>query len=317
MILIISADADAHAREVIARLSTAEVDVTLLDLSRFPAQATLTLDFEGDRARSVGFGAPGAPVDFAQASVIWWRRPQPIRLDPALADPTTRDFALVEAHSALSGLWLTLDAFWINHPTRDDEASRKVYQLQVAQQVGLRIPATCVTNDVERARAFIDRCGIGKTIYKAFAGTEQAWRETRLVKADEVDLLANVRYAPVIFQEYVPAGVDLRITVVGDQLFAAAIHTANTAYEVDFRMVMSSAPFEPAELPPPVADGLRALMRRLGLVYGAIDMRRTPDGEHVFLEINPAGQWLFVEQRTGQPITQALAELMVARARGR
>jgi hypothetical protein len=37
-------------------------------------------------------------------------------------------------------------------------------------------------------------------------------------------------------------------------------------------------------------------------------MRRTPAGEHIFLEVNPAGQWLFMEQRTGQGITDAFAQ---------
>jgi hypothetical protein len=63
-----------------------------------------------------------------------------------------------------------------------------------------------------------------------------------------------------------------------------------------------------------VEEKLLRLMQRLGLAFGAVDMRRTPDGRHVFLEINPAGQWLFVEDRTGQPITGALCSLMAAHA---
>jgi len=55
---------------------------------------------------------------------------------------------------------------------------------------------------------------------------------------------------------------------------------------------------------------LLALQKRLQLVYGAIDMRRTPDGEYYFLEVNPAGQWHFVEQRTGLPISKAMADLL-------
>jgi glutathione synthase/RimK-type ligase-like ATP-grasp enzyme len=177
----------------------------------------------------------------------------------------------------------------------------------------LRIPESRITNDVEDARRFITQHGSSQTVYKAFSGTEHAWRETRLLRPGELDMIENVRFAPVIFQEYIPIGVDLRITVVGDRLFAAAIHSLGTEYEVDFRMVMTSARFEEVTLPPEVAEALHILMQRLGLVYGAIDMRLTPDGEYVFLEINPAGQWLFVEERTGQPITEALVDLMLAR----
>src|SRR5260221_5932211 len=115
-------------------------------------------------------------------------------------------------------------------------------------------------------------------------------------------LLDNVKLAPVIFQKYIPADVDLRITMIGEQIFPAAIHSQETEYKVDFRMTMEKARFEAVELPPKVVRMLRDLMKRLGLVYGAIDMRRTPKSEYVFLEINPAGQWLFVAKRTWQTI---------------
>ena len=149
-------------------------------------------------------------------------------------------------------------------------------------------------------------------IYKAFSGTEEEWRETRRLKDDEVSLIDNVKYAPVIFQEYIPGGIDLRITVIGERFFTGAIYSENTSYNVDFRMVMDEARMEPFELPPEVRSGLLRLMEQLGLHYGAIDMRLAPDGEFVFLEINPSGQWLFVEYGTGLPITDALVEFMIA-----
>jgi glutathione synthase/RimK-type ligase-like ATP-grasp enzyme len=116
----------------------------------------------------------------------------------------------------------------------------------------------------------------------------------------------------VIFQEYIPAGVDLRVTIVGSQVFCGAIHSQAGGYKADFRMEMDTSRIEPSSLPENVERCLLGLMKRLGLVYGAVDLRRTPSGEHVFLEVNTAGQWLFVEQATGQPIAQALAEALVA-----
>jgi glutathione synthase/RimK-type ligase-like ATP-grasp enzyme len=114
----------------------------------------------------------------------------------------------------------------------------------------------------------------------------------------------------VIFQEYVPARFDVRVTVVGDRIFAAAIHSQDTQYLVDFCIDMNRAKVEPHDLPTDVATRLAEFMQRLGLVYGANDMRLTPDGRYVFLEVNPAGQWLFIEGRTGQPITTAVAETL-------
>ena len=314
MILVVSADKDVHAQALMSRLSDRGGECRLLDLSLYPVRSTLTIDFDARESRGISqWCSDVGLVDFGACRVIWWRRPQPFAIDPAISDAESRNFAIVEAHSAFSGLWLTLDTFWINHPSRDEEAARKVYQLNLARQVGLRIPETRITNNVEEARSFVSRHGASRTVYKAFAGTEAAWRETRVMRPGEIEQIEDVRFAPVIFQEYIPAGVDLRITVVGERLFPAAIYSGGTEYEVDFRMVMSSAEFEEVMLPHEVAESLLALMQRLGLVYGAIDMRRTPEGEYVFLEINPAGQWLFVEERTGQQITEALADLMLAR----
>src|SRR5438876_11084737 len=123
-------------------------------------------------------------------------------------------------------------------------------------------------------------------------------------------ILDTVRLAPVIFQEYVPAVADIRVTVIGAKMFATAIIAAAGSYDIDYRMDLGGARFEPIDLPAKTQEGIHALMRRLGLLYGAVDLRQTADGRYVFLEVNPAGEWRFVEERTGQPITDAVAELL-------
>ena len=97
---------------------------------------------------------------------------------------------------------------------------------------------------------------------------------------------------------------------IGPRLFATAIRPAPEGYQLDYRMDMVGARFAQTELPPAVERAILDLLGRLGLVYGAIDLRLTPDGAYVFLEVNPAGEWMFVEQRTGQPIARALSDLL-------
>jgi len=311
MIFIISGHEDVHAQAVLAALARDGADAAVIDLRAFPRDAALTLGFGGeDDARTLTVG--GQTHDLRTVRAVWWRRPQPYGVDPAITDPAAHNFVVHECHEAVEGLWRSLDATWINDPARDDAAARKVWQLDVAHACGLAIPRTLVTNDPARARAFAEGLGVERTIYKAFQGSEDAWRETRLLKPGELDQIDLVRHAPVIFQEYVPADADLRVTIVGDRIFPAAIQSREDAYAVDFRMDMGGARIAPCALPAPVETGLRRLMARLGLVYGAIDLRRTPEGEHVFLEINPAGQWLFVEDHTGQLIAQALAAQLSA-----
>jgi glutathione synthase/RimK-type ligase-like ATP-grasp enzyme len=314
VILIISTPRDEHAQAVQIELTKRGAAAQLLDLSEFPSSLGLSMRYTGAQRRFV-FGCEDSGLDLAECGAVWWRRPQHPVISPRVTRPSHRQFALNESTEALQGLWYAVDAFWINDPARDQVAQRKAYQLRVAQDVGLSIPDTLITNCSRTAAEFVARRGAGQVIYKSFSALEHEWRETRLLRQEEVQLLPHVQYSPVIFQEYIEAAVDLRVTVVGERMFAAAIHSQETSYKVDFRMDIPNARIEAVELPREVEAGLTALMQRLGLVYGAIDMRRTPDGRHVFLEINPAGQWLFIEQFSGQSITATLAQLLDERDR--
>jgi len=311
LILIISSERDEHAGAVANELTRLGVEQHLLDLSQFPENIGLILRYDGEAAPAALLrGVNGADIDLAKVRAVWYRRPQPFVLSPGLSRPSHRTFAYNESHEAIAGLWQMLDVFWMNHPTRDEVAARKAYQLGVARSSGLEIPPTLISNDPTEVRRFLAERGSNDTIYKSFSATQQEWRETRLMRDEELAVLDQVRHAPVIFQEYVPARFDVRVTVVGDQIFAAAIHSQDTQYLVDFRIDMNRAKVEPHDLPAETATSLLGFMQRLDLVYGAIDMRLTPDGRYVFLEVNPAGQWLFIEGRTGQRISAAVAETL-------
>jgi len=309
MILILSNHLDEHAHYVLVELAKLGAKAQLLDLAEFPQRLGLTLSYRG-RARDFAFGCKEGGLALDDCGAVWWRRPQWPEISADITRASHRNFALSECTEALQGLWHSLDAFWVNDPARDQVAQRKAYQLRVAQDVGLTIPATLVTNCPQAARDFIAPLGHERVIYKAFSATEREWRETRLLKEDELELLQNVKYSPVIFQEYIPAEVDLRITIVGDQIFPAAVHSQQTSYKVDFRIDIANARITPTELPADVQERLHALMSTLGLQYGAVDMRRTPEGDYVFLEINPAGQWMFIEAHTQQPIAACMARLL-------
>lgn len=314
MILIVSHPDDVHARAVIEEIAVAGGDARLLNLSDFPQAAQLTIAWEADgRAeRAMRWPQGGEPLPFGDVGAVWWRRPQPMGLHPELTDPGYRDFAAGECAEAIGGLWHLLDAEWINPPIWDDRAHRKPLQLQAARACGLATPATCMTNDPDAAAAFVARHGAERLIYKGFAGTEADWRETRLLGRERADDLAAIRFAPVILQAFVPCRFDVRLTIVGKEMFAAAIHSQESAYPLDFRMDVLNTAITPVDIPDPVRAALAGLMGELRLVYGAADFRVTPEGDWIFLEINPAGQWLFVEDVTGQPIARALARRLIA-----
>ena len=310
-ILIVSHTHDLHAMDVLARLRQRGIEPLLFDTGRVPRETRLTIGHDPAAGWAAVAKADGLEFDLAQVRSAWWRRPQPFGLDEAVGGADDRHFALSETHAMVGGLWSLLDATWMNPPDHDERAGRKAFQLKLARAAGLVVPRTCITSDPERARAFIAAEG-GEVIYKTFTATESTWRETRLLRTNEAELLDAVRFAPVIFQQHIPATADLRVTMVGDAIYPAAIRVPPGAYAYDFRMTMGGAAITPHVLPETVEQGLRHLMGALGLIYAAIDLRLTPEGEHVFLEVNPAGQWLFVEQATGQPISQAIADVLTA-----
>jgi hypothetical protein len=121
-----------------------------------------------------------------------------------------------------------------------------------------------------------------------------------------LDTLCN---CPAIFQERIEAQLDIRVTAIGRDLYAAEIESQAGESPLDWRFD-HTVPFRPHMLDSETSSQLYALMRRLGLVYGAIDLRLTPQGEYVFLEINPSGQYLFIELLTKMPLSDRMAEFL-------
>ncbi|ARF53756.1 MvdC/MvdD family ATP grasp protein [Streptomyces gilvosporeus] len=308
MILVISYDED-HTLDVVGRLEAAGREVVRFDLADFPAQGVINLDYPDGGPPDCTLTAPTGSASLADCRVAWWRRVRPFTVDRTLRTARDQGFAASETNQALYGLFHGLGCAWINPPELDAIAQHKPYQWETARRVGLMLPRTLVTNQPERARRFVQEVGVGRTVFKSFLAHADAWRETRLVRPEDLEHLDAVRYAPVIFQEFVP-GADLRVTVVGERVFAAEIDASATSYPVDMRTVVDEARVRPVTLPPALTDALLRFMRRLGLVYGAIDLRRRPDGQYMFFEVNPAGQWLFVEHRAGLPISAEVAALL-------
>ncbi|HEX4961267.1 MAG TPA: alpha-L-glutamate ligase, partial [Thermoanaerobaculia bacterium] len=294
---------DVHAQAVMTELTRLGRPHRLLNLAEFPMKLGLTARLDGDRSDFALTFADGARIPMDEVRAVWWRRPQAFGFPAELKDPASRYFAQSEANTAFHGMYQASEALWVNNVVRDATASHKPWQLKLAREAGLAIPETLITNDPEEARAFWHQYP-GEVIYKPFLQTYHAWRETRKIRQEDEPLADAVRLTPVLFQRFVPAVCDLRVTVIGDRLFAAAARAEQ--YELDIRF-NTDAKYQPHALPAKVEERLFGLMRRLGLEYGAVDFRLTPEGEYVFLEVNPAGQFLYIERATEQPIAAALA----------
>jgi glutathione synthase/RimK-type ligase-like ATP-grasp enzyme len=195
----------------------------------------------------------------------------------------------------------------VNGPTAASVLQYKPFQLNVLRNVGARVPRTLISNDPDAVRAF--HADVKDVIYKPVTGGAV----TRALDAETLEQLEAVRAAPVIFQERIP-GDDLRVMLAGnDVVSSVAIRTPSQ--HLDFRAdpVYSGgdASYEPVELPEAVVQQCRAAARGCNLVFAGIDIKRTPTGEWVFLELNSSPIYLDVEYKLGHPISRAIAELVV------
>lgn len=313
MILAISHPEDAHTGPVMETVASMGWRCELLDLATTPSQVQFSFS-AGRSANGASFtSVGGARLDAAEIEAVWWRRPRPYVLDEKLSPPFAA-YASAQVHAALSGVWGSLRAAgWMNDPWRDERAGHKPTQLAAAAVAGLEVPPTLVTCAPADARAFLEELGDRPVIQKPLRPTEASMRPTRLVTEGDRSRLDDLRLAPAILQAYVP-GTDVRVTAAGGRLFATAIDARDTSSPQDFRPAYAQARVSTCDLPADVATGIRSLLLDLGLRYAALDFRRTDEGQYFFLEANPAGQWLFLEDRTGQPITRAVAEALVEAA---
>lgn len=306
-VLVIAGPGDDHAVAVALALAGRGLEPVRVDLARLPAHG-FSAWAGGGRPVAVSLGAEAGPVDPSTCLAAWWRRPRdpspPSRLGAA-----TRRLFTGEWSAALRGLRHVVPGRWVNDPGREEVARLKLLQLEVARREGLDVPRTLVTSDLDEARRFATGCRDGAVLKSLSPTRETGW--TRAVTARSQWLATRLATGPAILQERLP-GLDLRVTVVGGRLFALAADAGAGGSPDDVRVDWwrAAAAGGPVVLPPGLSRRLLALVGRLGLVYGAIDLRRRRNGRWAFLEVNPSGQWLHAEVAGGQPITAAVVDLL-------
>lgn len=325
-VVVLTQEMDLTADSVVKVLHDMDVPVFRYDTSYYPVDSTLSYRIDPAGCTTELFDSTHSErsISLEDVASVWYLRPTAFRFDDALTGPF-REFAQKEAAHAFGGVMSGLPVLWVNRPDLESRADYKPLQLRIARSVGLRVPRTLITNDPARVRPFHAECE-GSMIYKALnsglirePGGWPGGLFTSAVAQLDDDLLARVRFAPCIFQELVEKAYDLRITVVGDRLFPVRIDGVDEdgRRAVDWR----SCPVGSDEhlrhsrvgIPESVETGLRALMRELGLNYGAVDMVVTPRREHVFLEVNPSGQFAWLDDEIEDlNLRGAMAEYLAA-----
>lgn len=269
-------------------------------------------------------------IDLDDIKAVWWRKPFVTRPSPSLSR-VEFPYARRESEAALKGLWdLVLadpDVYWMSDPNNIRNANGKMIQMARGAAHGLTSPRTVVTNDPEDVRAFYEECS-RRMVFKSMTGPFLLPGEVanhppdtfvpgmplvRPFTDEDMAKVESVRQSACMFQELVEKKHELRVTVFEDQIFTCRIESQqNELTRYDWRRQDSRPRATVGELPASVADACLALLDEFDLRYGAFDFIVTPDDEHVFLELNPNGQWLFVQEWVPQlRLMQTFVDIMV------
>jgi hypothetical protein len=321
MILILTRPFDPHADHVIQLLRERGAEFVRFNPADFPARASLSVGYSGNGQMRSFLRLGETSIDLTQLESVWSRRPQPPVPHEQIQDAASRELVTLDCQTFVQDLWNALPCRWLpGHPAAIQRAQLKASQLRLAAELGLELPPTLVTNSREEFLDFYDQNNgnvVSKLIGSAFdrtVGANGFSRYTEVVSKRDLGYAASLQYCPVILQAYVPKRLELRITVVGKAVFAAEIHSQQTHHtRHDWRRYdLSNTPHFPHALPVEVQERCVRLVERLELCYGAIDMILTPEGRYVFIEINPSGQYLWIEEETRLPISAAICDLLMA-----
>lgn len=308
-VLVLTHPFDPTADYVVTELNERGVPVFRCDPSQFPQALRLAATLDGGWTGS--FRLASRTLDLAEVGCAYYRRPTAFDFAAGMAK-AERTWAGREARYGFGGVVATLPR-WLNHPHAIALAEYKPIQLTTAVQCGLSTVPTMITNDPAQARAFTR--DVGPVVYKPLSGAgiaEDGTHKllyTNIVDADAID--DSVSLTAHLFQAWVPKAYEVRATVVDDTVFAARIDADSDAGKVDWRSDYHSLSYEAVELPDHVRTPLLTLMRRLDLRFGAVDFIVAEDSESwIFLEINPNGQWAWLQDALDFPIAAAIADAL-------
>ena len=223
---------------------------------------------------------------------VWFRQPVFLRNTPSVPLSPGEQLERSQWTAFLRSLCTFRHAAWMNHPAATYLAESKPYQLLVATQCGFQVPETLATNDASKIReTFPDRLVI-KSLDTVLLREDDdcLFTYTTLTSGGELPGDA-VSSAPFFAQSALENKIDLRVTVVGDDVFAVRILSHGRGIVGDWRLISKSdLEYQDIILDDNTAARCHLLTRTLGLSFAAIDLIQTPDGIF-FIEVNPTGEW--------------------------
>ena len=322
-VLIVTHGMDGHTSLVRAALDEMGIEAISFDTGNFDASRDLIFEIvNGDPV--VLLRVEGVEHRGDKFSAVFYRNIRLPLAPPQISDPEARQLAKSELWATLDGALLALEpALWMNHPHANRLARSKLLQLRLASRCGFDVPETRVTANSREVRALY-RAWDGQMVAKLVGGQlvgetvdSQYIIHTTIITKNDLEDHAALSACPAIYQRRLDKLYELRVTVVGEEVFACRIPTDKLGpTQVDRReLSYKILDLEPCTLDRDDAERCRTLLRELGLEMAGIDLIVTPQNKTVFLEINAVGQWAFVQEATGLPIATAIARRLACAAR--
>ncbi|MGW5657492.1 ATP-grasp ribosomal peptide maturase [Streptomyces humi] len=305
-VLVITGLYDPTADVVIRELHDRDVPVVRFDSGDFPA--VLAVEAEITPNGFVGrLDTPSRTAELADVRSLFYRRPTGFAF-PHLDEQDAR-FATTQARYGLGGVIASLPhCRYVNHPHYIGDAEFKPSGLATAAKAGFLVPPTLITSNPDAARAFIKRNE--PVIYKPLSNPVYRLDDVpQVVKVAEVaaeDIDESVAGTAHMFQKRVNKTADIRVTVIGRQVFCVRINSDLLDWRTDYNRLR----YTPLSPPAGIEEALYEYMDHFLLLFGAFDFAVDANGQWWFLECNPSGQWYWLEQETGLPMRAAMADLL-------
>jgi len=320
-LLIVTSQDDIHTDVVIKELENSTIEPIRLNSDTLIQESSYTFSWEQQgqpTTQNLTFKDSNRSIH--DVKVIWWRKPKDYFPYSEVQDEWAKKYAIDETKSLVQSLpGLFPNAKWINNYYHLRLPSRRINQIPLAKQLGIPIPATLVTNQYESIISFLKQhsdCIVKPMDYSGFLHDgDQYACYTRPIDLKTVDLLKeSIHLAPVFIQKRIIKKAEYRVTLIGKKHFVCRIETSHLndpEVNQDWRVTEpDKLVHTPDTLPEEYIAKLHRMLEILGLNFGAFDIIRGDNDVLYFIELNPNGQWYWIEILTGMPMVKAIVELI-------
>lgn len=317
-ILILTRIHDQEADMVGLELASKGINYIRINIDEVPQKYNLSIHFQKGAPKITIEGPDFNRLYLTDVDVVWLRRFVDYdnfgyRSNNIIADK----YVLNEWKYLFDSLYTSDKVRWINHPQSEIRLN-KIKQLEVAASIGMVTLPTLISNDENDIRDFrnIHKRVIAKTMYSHYVEHNEELHSIfgKEITEDELEYMDTTGDAPVIYQKFVPDAQEVRVTVIGNNVFSALIPKKSNTDDWH-RDEIKDVKLIPIDIPDELKQKCLSYISSVKLDYGAFDFMLTEDNEFIFLEVNPTGDWRWVEICTNQAITDTVVNHLIQKAK--